>query len=414
MTAPATETVAPAPAAAPEPVAPAPAAAPITEAAPPPTAPAPEPTPVAPMSRAEAKRGMHEARAQRETAAAKVDDTAPAAPAEATPAAPAAPAAPGTETKPADAAAPAAAIRVPIPEGHPLRDSGRTYIEVTSAEDERAVRASLNSHTRRAEVERLEAENADLRKKQIEREARDAATNKWVNRPEYQVAVEKYKEIKETVGQAEASAYWRGVNEEFARIETEEIATRTAAVEQADIDRAAEHWKGEAWQNVSTLPESIRNLPGFSQWFEHAYEAFEAELGLNHYPEVKTADDAHKAFVRFFGARINGRPEVIAAYRSGITSEEANRTAAAAKAAEQTRREEQIKRDAVEEYKRTIAAQRTTVAPPHPLGNLNGAGRESTPGTGEAAAPAADLSPSALRRQARQGAREDARRRLGG
>jgi hypothetical protein len=290
---------------------------------------------------------------------------------------------------------------------------GVDAITVSSPQEERAVRAALNSYVRRAEVAQRDSIIAELQRKQVERDARDAAQQKWMDDPKYQAAVQRYTEIKESFGDEAASDYWRGIQGSLEQLTRQEYDERWDKVQQETAQRAGEAWKGEAWLNANQLPESIRTLPRFGGWFETAVQSFNAEIEMGHYPQLQTADDLHKEFVRFFSSRLTKEPDVVAVYRSLNDRENQQRTAAAAKAAEEERRIAKIKQDAIDEYKRQ-AGQRRTQAPPHPLGNLSGTARSPVPAGSEAAEPAADLSPNQLKKSLRSAAREDARRRFGG
>ena len=390
---------------APEVVLDAPAAAPAV-------APASEPEKVAPstpetpppdqlLSRREAKRGLHQDRPAAQPAPAATEAAPPG----------------GADVVP-PAAAPTAApfsASIPLPENHPLREMGVTSFRATSPQEERAMRALLNGYERRATVEQLKAQLREKETREAENDARRAATQKWTGRPEYKAAVAKYAEIKDAFGQDEADLYWRGVNDGFEKLAQAEFEQRVGQLHEQDRTENAQRWKTEAWQNASLLPVSIRGLPTFSQLFEDAVMSFNAEIELGHFPQVVDHESAHKAFNGFFGTRLTLQPEVVDLYKRSTQSVESNRTAAAAKAAEEQRQRDKIAQEAVEKYKAEVANRRNPV-PPHPLANLGSGSRDLGPQGGSAAAaePAAELSAHDVRRLARQGAREDSRRRLAG
>lgn len=411
MTAPVVETVAPPVA---EVVVETPVVAPVVPVVETPVAPTP-PAPTGPLTRREARRGLHEDLHAKMTAVetpvveTPVSDAPVVAP-EGLP----------TDT-PSPAPEPVAAaptpIRIPIPDGHPMRSTlppGVDAITVGSPHEERAVRAAINSYARRNENEALKAQIQQLQKEKVEREAREAATQKWVGRPEYEQALARYNEIRDAFGEADAQQYWKGVNAEFEHIAKQEYDQRIGQVQQEEVEQAAQAWKQEAWVNASTLPSVIRTLPGYSQWFEGAVASFNAELQLGHYPQAQTAEDLHREFLRFFSARLTSQPEVVGVVKSLGERDAQAKALAAAKAAEEQRRIEKIKQDAIDEYKRQAAATRAQT-PPHPLGNLGAVSRDRLPTGPEAAVPAAeDLSPNQLRKALRNASREDFRRRLGG
>lgn len=388
--------------------------APVTPAAAPAAAPVVEPDkeqlpPDQLLSRREARRGLHQDRAPKPATvdSASTDTTPPAGGSEALP--------PPSAAPPPSPAAPAA-ITIPIPEGHPLREMGATEFVVQTPQQERAIRAALNGYARRAETEELKAKLRERDLREAEHNARRTASEKWMGRPEYQAALLKYNEMKDAFGEQEAEFYWRGVNAEFERLAQEEIQGAVAAIEEREHSENAQRWKNEAWQNASLLPQSVRNLPKFGEWFEEAVASFDSEVRLGHYPQVTNFEEAHKAFNAFFGSKLTTRPEVIALYRASTQQDEQRHTSAAAKAAEEQRQRERIAQEAVDKYKRDEAANRRTQVPPHPLANLGAVNRDQRPqsGTPTAGEPAAELTAADVRRQARAGAREDARRRFAG
>lgn len=377
-----------------------------------PATPTPAPTgePEGPLSRRDARRGLHQDRpkptpvTESATPPAATPGAASETPAAATPLGTAAP-----------AVAPAAAPVIPIliPEGHPLREMGLEQLVAHSALEERAIRAMLNSHVRRQEVAQRDQTISELQRELVQIRSGQAAEQKWKETPGYKAAVERYHEIKETYGQEAADVFWRGVAVEFTSIADTEYQTRMQQIESQNTERAAQSWKMEAWQNANRLPEPIRRLADFPRWFDTAVQSFNAELELGHYPQVRNAEELHQEFTRFFGSRLVREPAVVAAFKAIEEEKQRSTQAAADAAAAKEREREAIASAAVEQFKQDAAAKRQTV-PPHPLGNLVGASRDHVP-----AAPASDeerlagLTPQQLRKASRTGAREDARRRFG-
>jgi len=410
MTAPAVETVAPAPVVAPVVPAVAPVPAPVVAPVAEPVAPA---KPEGPLTRREAQQRMVEKMKGRatpaEAAAPVVDAAAPVA----------APTGPVLDVAPVAlpaAAAPAEPqpVRVPIPAGHPMREMGVESLTANSPQEERALRAALNSYVRRNEVTTLQAQLQQLQAEKVERDGREAARKAWQADPKYAATMARAQEIRETYGDADAEQFLRGLNADFDQMAKQEIDQRMGQVRAQEVERATEAWTQEAWQNASALPESIRTIPVFGQAFQDAVHSFNAELELGHFPQVQTAEQAHKAFMQFFNTRLTALPEVVAVYRSLGARQEQARTAAAAKAAEEQRRIDKIKQDAVEEYKRIEGEKRGQAAPPHPLGNLAAAApRVPAVAGSEAAVPAANVPVNQLRRDGRAAAAQRARERFG-
>ena len=353
-----------------------------------------------PLTRREAKEGLHDAVAAR---------TQPVASPTTTPA-----------TLPASVPAPTpiapSYIEVVIPEGHPFRQMGMTSFKAANQVEERVFRAALNDHIRRNDLQLAQQEKMEAQRRLAERDARDVAMAKWTGRPEYALAVQRYQEIKDSFGELEAQQYWRGVNADFEQLTQQEIKQSNAKLENERRAASAQRWATDAWQRATTMPESIVRLPGFSDWFESALQSFNAEIGLGHYNHLPNGDvDAlHSEFFKYFSARLTQRPEVVQVYRSVNQQVEQQRLSAAQRAADDQRRLKEVKEQAVEEYRRSSAGRRE-ISPPHPLGNLATAARDRVPSTTSsgAAEPAAPESVNNLRKSLRNAARDDARRRFG-
>ena len=320
-------------------------------------------------------------------------------------------------------------IRVEIPEDHPLRtDQGASFLTAASPQEERQIRALLNAtFTRRKDVDakdtviaERDALIAEYEQKDARREAHSTATQKWQGTPEYKASIERYNEIKETVGEEAATQYWKGVEAGFTELAQKEydermkvIETRNAEKQTQAAEAAGMAWAEEAYSRASVrVPEYIRNLPNYNAWFNEAIHSFDSELQLDHYPHLKDGDleGAHQEFYRFLGARLAREQAVTKALRANTAAKEQEGKTAATKAAEQERQRQKDRADAVTEHKQEAAKKRKET-PLHPLGNLSSVDRVSPLESTDGGEPeAADLSPHELRRQMRQGAVETGRR----
>lgn len=404
-----------------------PAASPaVTPAAPPAVEPA-APLPAAPVvpaklegphSRREAKQALQESIRQRVAKAAetvapvvapevRTSDVPPVA---GTPA----PAAIPPVVAPVTAPVAPQLILIPIPEGHPLREMGVTELVARNPQEERAQRANINSYTRRQEVATLQAKVDEYQRKEAEQAARKTAEEQWRARPEYRTVMEKAQELRDSHGDEVADQFLRGFNADFDKMAQQEIEARVGEIDQQRIAEAGERWTNEARTRGLALPESIRALPIFNQVFDAAVQSFNAELGLGHYPQLQPgmSEEMHQEFFRFLNARLRARPEVVALVGAVSEREARNAATAAARAAEEQRRIEKLKQDAVEEWKRQEAA-KVAASPPHPLGNLAAVSRDRVPVGSEAAEPAANVPMSQVRRDARAAAVQRAKQRFG-
>ena len=325
------------------------------------------------------------------------------------------------------AATPSKNISVKLSETDPLRRTGQAAIDVVSQKDADLVKGILNDRARRSqEAETARAQTAELEKalaekteKLIRLEATAAATSQYKQTPEYQAAERRFWQLKdlEEKGQVEegtASAFWKSTEVDIRKAVDVEAATRMSAVEQEQAVRAEKAWRDAAWQRTSALPEHVRSLPQFQQWYEDERETFEVMLDRGHFdrdiesvPQAERGATLHAKFFTRLAARLKSEPAVLAAY------EAVNKAVAASKPAERvediTARIEREKKAAVEAYKLDAAKKRQAV-PPHPL-SKSGVGGD--PGTVNRAPEEADTSkmgPSEFRRHQREQARGDARK----
>ena len=408
----ATPSAAPTPAAAP---AEAPAAAPVSQT---------PPEARRPLSRREAKAEAMQREGlapEAETAAAPEPGASAAAPAEGAPGEGAAAPAP----TPPEAPAPPRPILVPLPPA--LREMGVETLTATTPQEERAVRALVNGYVRRQELATAQARASELERRLAEKEAREAAVQKWEASPERKDAQERYQKLVEleTAGEVPAGTaeqFRASYDAQVARIAQAERDQRMAAIEEQEAVSEGRAFQQQAWMNALTIPAPIRALPKFEQWFNEAIETFDAKIERGHYDAVLTQPDkdqrlaeAHRLFMKEFGASLQARADVMGIYRTVREQDEARKSAAANKAAEEQRRLDKIKADTIEEYKRGLAAQRQTT-PPHPLGSLAAPARPArgvATGSEAAAAPAAPQSPQSPRKLAKAAAMDRVREQLG-
>ena len=110
------------------------------------------------------------------------------------------------------ATTPVGTVTVPVADNHPLRQRGREAFKV-APEDERDLRALLNSHTRRSELDQATQQMDQLSAQLLESRAdaefwRDRANNGGVFTPEQTQA---YQDILNTYGEADAESYRNGI-----------------------------------------------------------------------------------------------------------------------------------------------------------------------------------------------------------
>jgi hypothetical protein len=306
-------------------------------------------------------------------------------------------------------------ITVPISPDHPIRGMGLDAFTASTPAEEQAIRALLNgTYARRQEVEALQAQVAEERRLRIQLESSQAATTKWQQTPEYKAAAERYNEIADTVGEDAALAYWKGIQSDLQALQESEFNERWGAVEQEQNAAAGQQWASEAWRNTEAMPAEIRTLPEFQHWFRDELTLFDTRVERGHYDHLRDASRPHefgavlqREFANLLRRRIVSEPAAAAVIRrlNAPPAAPAQPAAPAPSAEEQARREAEIRRQAVEDFKRQAAGTRAAT-PPHPMGSLahqSSDGRAVVPGQDEV--DVSNLSPEQRRRHFRQQAR---------
>jgi tetratricopeptide (TPR) repeat protein len=335
------------------------------------------------------------------------------------------------EAPPAIPAEPAAApevpqtVRIQLPEGDIRRAAGGLeYIDVPR-EMEQFVRWNLNNITRRHEVEAKDAEILRLKQEQARLVASKSAEEKYRNSPAYEQRAARYQQMRELeeAGQLDegtASEWWRTVaSVELQQLEQAEFQQSMDALQQEQAEAQAvafvQQFTDDALSRAATIPEPIRALPAFGQWFNEAVEDFNYALERGRVPELDpdhrsyiTDDDAryeraHEEFKRHFSSRLKAEPAVAEVMRS-LVAKPAPATAppvvpqAALDAARRQGAEDVLRQ----------AADRRQAVPPHPLGTLAAAARPDVRGVTESPRVDPNQSPLAVERNAQQSARQRA------
>jgi hypothetical protein len=338
--------------------------------------------------------------------------------------APAAPAAPQT-------------IRIPIPEGDFRRATGGLeYIDVEpGSKMEQFVRFSLNNEVRRRTVEEQKRTIHELRERLARTEAVDEATREYRSTPQYADAVKQFQWLQEQEEAGEApkgtaERFWQGVDADFQRYRDQKEGLKLQQVnEQAEAEAnkaKAETWTEEARQRTSKIPQEVRALPEFGALFDGAVRSFAAntqnglydtQLGIARSnaeaqgldPDEAEFAEAHKLFEKHFKSVLLVHPSVRATFDRLQSSRRAVEARQQIDQAELQRRIEAAKRQAVEEERRRIAAQREA-APPNPLAGLNSTARPALADQPPEDKPDRNLAGPALDRYGREQALQLARR----
>ena len=293
----------------------------------------------------------------------------------------------GDETgeKPAEVAAAPELIKVDVPADHPIWNATKEHaFEVPNEPQARAIRGLINgSYARLQEVADLTKQRDTLEEENVRLRADKAADTKWAADPRRAAMQQQYDEIRESQGQEAADQYLKGAEVDKDKLAAEEYDERMKVVQEARGARAAEAWSGAAWERASAnIPDFVRNIPSYNEWFGHALKSFDKELELDQVLDPQTGQKLlvgdhpgmHRAFSTFFANRLSGQKLVIEAYRQQNAVTDQDRKTAADKAVEQNRKRQEDRADAVKNFKQDAAKKRTD-GPPHPLGAVQGVDR---------------------------------------
>lgn len=150
----------------------------------------------------------------------------------------AAPVAPAATPAPANtpaAPAPQASIRIPIPEGHALREMGIDALTASTPTEERAIRGLLNSHVRRNEVdtERTQRQAAERRAEIASAEAKE-----WQQRAFQTFAspdqIATYQELIAANRPEDAEVYMEGIRSK----QSAQVKSKLGEIEKQHTDQA--------------------------------------------------------------------------------------------------------------------------------------------------------------------------------
>jgi hypothetical protein len=188
-------------------------------------------------------------------------------------------------------------VTVPVADGHPLRQRGREAFEVAPG-DERDLRALLNSHTRRVELDQASQQLSEISAQLVESRAdadywRNQASSGGILSTEQESA---YKDIKNTYGEADAQNYRNGI---LANASTEGLEQAKAEARQVHVQgiaaEAASHFEHEVRQTLSgygSICQARGETPTPSGWYTYANAAYASK------PEVAANQQTRAAEAR--------------------------------------------------------------------------------------------------------------------
>ena len=235
--------------------------------------------------------------------------------------------APTPETATTEAAPPSDANRIQIPDGHPLRDRGRQYLDELTPEESRSL---FNNPVKQRDVEQSRREAQELRMENARLKAEAAARKEIATQafssPE---VVARYAEIREAWGEVEAQRYLRGVEAEYEATITARSAEASAEVEGAFAQEAAlsdgyafiDSVTGLVASRVEAAMPGFTRAPAFAELFNEALVDYSAKLQVRRdlaerrgeNPAAIKANEAE--FLKTFSSLYAQHPDVLAFFR---------------------------------------------------------------------------------------------------
>jgi hypothetical protein len=203
-------------------------------------------------------------------------------------------------------------VTVPVADGHPLRQRGREAFEV-APEDERDLRALLNSHTRRAELDQvsqqLDAVGAQLRESRADADYwRTQASSGGILSTEQEST---YKDILNTYGEADASIYRNGI---LATAGNEGLEQAKAEARQAHVQRAAvekaNQFAHDAINDAMRGNPNTKVPPQYPLWNEA--EVRQALSGYGSICQARGETPTPNGWYTYANAAYGSKPEVAA------------------------------------------------------------------------------------------------------
>ena len=232
-------------------------------------------------------------------------------------------------------------VTVPVADGHPLRQRGREAFEV-APEDERDLRALLNSHTRRAELDQasqqLDTLNAQLLESRADADYwKTQASSGGILSTEQESA---FQDIKNTYGEADAQNYRNGI---LANASTEGLAQAKAEARQSYVQEAAVQKAGQFAQDA--INDAMKGNPNtkvppqYPLWNET--EVRQVLSGYGSICQARGETPTPSGWYTYANAAYAGKPEVAARQKTHAADKrEQELQAAKAKATGEARQRE--------------------------------------------------------------------------
>ena len=233
------------------------------------------------------------------------------------------PAAEATE-EPGATSVPPGFVKLPLPEGHPLRDRGREFL-IAPEGQEAEYRSLINQPARKEHLTRAVSERDEARREvaRVKAEAEFWETHGGeVFGPDFQ---QRYKDILETYGQEEAEAYKAGKLQEVqGRLQEAQQEADRAFNEQEAVTEAGRFRNAVLYDALG----DGQNAGKFPHWTEHEVRSAIQSFGayINQRVQVGEVVELNaQNWYRFAAPLYAAKPEVQAELRARGEAESAKR-----------------------------------------------------------------------------------------
>ena len=207
-------------------------------------------------------------------------------------------------------------VTVPVADGHPLRQRGREAFEV-APEDERDLRALLNSHTRRAELDQasqqLDSVNAQLLESRADADYwKNQASSGGILSAEQESA---FQDIKGTYGEADAQNYRNGilVNASTEGLEQAKSEARQTYVQGVAVQKASQ-FAHDAINDAMAGNPNTKVPPQYPLWNET--EVRQALSGYGSICQARGETPTPGGWYTYANAAYGSKPEVAAGQKN--------------------------------------------------------------------------------------------------
>lgn len=223
-----------------------------------------------------------------------------------------------TDASPATAPVPDGYVRLPVPEGHPLRDRGRESVTVPASEEDYH-RWALNEPTRRAELKESRERIAQMEEQLLRSQAEAAARQKWEQGLSPEIR-EKLAAV-EAVDPETAALMRRGLEAALPELAETEFRTLADQRQQEAMEREVESFRQSAHRAAAEVHADLASAPYFPDLLRRAEAAYGAEI-MARETRGDTTPPSEAEFLQFLRPFIVAHPEAAGVIRQRVAAQQ--------------------------------------------------------------------------------------------